>query len=93
MPKKAKAKGDAQAQIQNGDMALSGTEEYLNLWLFDGVDYDRQISGRGDSIIVWDPSQENVPAHWERENITSNEDTDVPAGFVVRVINAWIKFI
>lgn len=83
MPKKA----------QKGDKALSGTEEYLRVWLFDAVDYERRISGRGDSIVVWDPSKENETAHWVRDNITTDEETDVPAGFVVRVIKAWIKFI
>jgi len=90
MPKKDQAQVQ---QVKKGDKALSGTEEYLRLWLFDGVDNDRRISGRGDSIVVWDPSKENEPAYWVRENITTDEETDVPVGFVVRVIKAWIKFI
>jgi len=43
--------------------------------------------------MVYDPLQENSPAFWVRENITVDEDTVVPVGYVVRVIKAWVKFI
>lgn len=80
-------------KVKKGDKALSGTEEYFKIWLFEKVDYNRRISGRGHSIMVWDPSKDNAPPYWVRENTTVDEDTDVPAGFVVRVIEAWVRFI
>ena len=89
----AKMSQEAHNSGQNGDKALAGEEEYLEIFLFPAKDYDRRISARGESIIVWDPSNKNDPAHWERDSITENEEADVPANCVVRVIQAWIKFI
>lgn len=43
--------------------------------------------------MVYDPSKADDPPYWVRRNITSDEETDVPAGFVIRVIEAWIQFI
>jgi hypothetical protein len=57
------------------------------------VDHDRKITGRGKSIMIYDPKKEmNTPPFWERENISEDDTGDVPAGFKVRVIGAFVTF-
>lgn len=80
-------------KAQKGEKAHSGEEEFFQIWLFTEKNVERKISAHGESIIVYDPSKENEPAHWVRENTTIGEEATVPIGFVVRVINAWIRFI
>lgn len=84
----------ADSSTQRGVKALSGEEhEHFKLWLFGADQNERKISCRGESIIVYDPSKEEEDAYWEGENITINTEAVVPAGHVVRVINAWVVFI
>jgi len=78
---------------QKGEVALRGEDEFLRIWLFREATVDRRIRARGESIMVYDPSKENEPAYWLRENISVDDECVVPAGYVVRVIKAWIKFI
>ena len=82
-----------QKVIQKGEPALRGEEEFLRIWLFTQATVERRILARGESIMVYDPSKEDEPAYWVRENITVDEGCIVPVGYVVRVIKAWIKFI
>jgi len=88
MPKAKKEK-----VIQKGEKALRGEEEYLRIWLFTEATVERRIRARGESIMVYDPSKENEPAYWVRENIIADDEVIVPIGYVVRVIKAWIMFI
>ena len=79
--------------MQKGDKARSGTDEYFKIWIFGAEDHERTICGRGESIMVYDPSTENAEPYWVRENIEIEESTVVPAGYVVRVIKATVRFI
>jgi hypothetical protein len=40
--------------MQKGDKARSGREEYFKVWIFGEEDYERTISGHGESIMVYD---------------------------------------
>jgi hypothetical protein len=78
--------------IQIGAKALAGESEYININIFEAVDYDRKISGKGKSIMCYDPEADATSAPlWEYEN-TSITDEPVPAGYEVRVIGATAKF-
>jgi hypothetical protein len=61
--------------------------------LFDGVEYIRNITGKGILIQIYDPAQDmSSPAYWEYEDETNYGSHDVPAGYEVRVVGATIKF-
>jgi len=75
-----------------GAKALAGNSEYINVKLFDAVDYDRNITGSGKSIMCYDPNTEDPSSSlWSYQN-TSITDETVPAGYKVRVIGATVKF-
>ncbi|EGC46753.1 conserved hypothetical protein [Histoplasma capsulatum var. duboisii H88] len=77
-----------------GCEALSGVEEYIDVKLFEAVDFSRNITGRGKSIIIYDSKADmNSPSYWQHNNIAENGTSDVPAGFKVHVIGATVKFI
>lgn len=79
--------------IQTGAQALAGKEEYINVKLFEAVDHDRKITGRGKSIMIYDPKKEmSTPPYWQHNNISKDGTSDVPAGFKVRVIGAFVTF-
>ncbi|KAF2199579.1 hypothetical protein GQ43DRAFT_111622 [Delitschia confertaspora ATCC 74209] len=76
-----------------GAKALDGQEEYIAGMLFDGVDYNRTITGKGKLIQIYDPTKDmSSPAYWEYENTVEPQSHDVPAGYKVRVVGATIKF-
>jgi len=79
---------------KKGETALSGEKhEYFNVWLFGESSTERKISCRGKSIMVYDPAKEDEEAYWAGDNIASNTEVTIPAGYVVRVIKAWVVFI
>jgi len=79
--------------LDTGAVALSGKEEAIKVCLFEAVNYDRQITGRGKSIMVYDPkAEENTAPYWEHKNTSEDKTGKVPAGFKVRVIGATVKF-
>ncbi len=79
-------------RIQTGVKALAGKSEFINMKIFEAVDYDRKITGKGKSIMCYDPeADETSEPLWEYEN-TSITDEPVPAGHKVRVIGATVKF-
>jgi len=43
--------------------------------------------------MVYDPAKEDEEAYWAGDNIASNTEVTIPAGYVVRVIKAWVVFI
>lgn len=72
---------------------MMGEEEYIKTKLFEGVDSDRVVIGRGKLIQIYDPKADmNSPPYWEHEDEHTNASHDVPAGFKVRVVAASIKF-
>jgi hypothetical protein len=58
--------------------------------LFREADYDRIITGKGESIVIFDPNADpRSPAIWENGQDPSVEETAiVPAGCQVSVIAA-----
>lgn len=56
--------------------------------------YDREVIGKGESIMVYDPKADmNSPPYWENGGNPLKEETGrVPAGYEVRVIGAVVMF-
>jgi len=78
---------------ETGAKALKGEEEYIDGKLFEGVDFDRKITGRGMLIQVYDPKVDmSSPPYWEYEDESKDGDQVVPAGYKVRVVGATVKF-
>ncbi|SPB44594.1 unnamed protein product [Aspergillus niger] len=76
-----------------GSQALAGSEEYINVKLFEPVDHERSITGRGKSIMVYDPrAAMDSPPYWQHNDALKEGSSKVPAGFRVRVIGATVKF-
>jgi hypothetical protein len=79
---------------QTGAKALSGKPEFIEGKIFEGVSYDRNITGKGTLIQIYDPAKDmSTPPYWEYEDENREETHDVPAGHKVRVVTATIKFI
>jgi hypothetical protein len=78
--------------IQTGARALAGKSEFINIKIFEAVDYDRKITGKGINIMCYDPEADATSEPlWEYEN-TSITDEPVPAGHEVEVKGATVKF-
>jgi len=78
---------------ETGAQALKGEAEYINIKLFEGVDYDRKITGHGKSIQVYDPKVDmNSPPYWHHQNSSEDATGNVPKGFKVHVMAATVKF-
>jgi len=78
---------------ESGAKALSGEAEFINAMIFESVDYDRMITGRGTLIQVYDPTVDMAtPPYWQYQNESEDMTRDVPKGFVVRVLSATVKF-
>jgi len=79
--------------IQTGAQALAGEEEYVGVKLFPSVSEERKVTGRGKSIIIYDPKAPmDTPPYWEHHSATQDGTGSVPAGYEVRVIGAYVKF-
>lgn len=75
--------------------AIEGEEYNIRgVILFRETPYDREITGKGDSIMVYDPKTDmSSPPYWENGEDPLKEETGrVPAGYEVRVIGAVVKF-
>jgi hypothetical protein len=80
------------SRAQRGDIALRGQEEYLPSHRFLAVDYERTITGRGTSIIVFDPrAGKETPLYWNYENTQEDASSPVPPGYEVEVIDGLVK--
>ncbi|KAH8595130.1 hypothetical protein B0O99DRAFT_159658 [Bisporella sp. PMI_857] len=79
---------------ETGTQALAGEEEHIKgVKLFPAVNNERKIEGRGKSIIVYDPNAPmDTSPYWEHHDSTTDGTGTVPAGYVVRVIGAFVKF-
>lgn len=78
--------------IQVGEDALNGQEEYILGHIFDAEKDDRRISGRGTLIMVFDPSAAaNVEPYWTHRNIKEDGESLVPAGFEVKVMDGRVN--
>ncbi|KAJ9648667.1 hypothetical protein H2198_010969 [Neophaeococcomyces mojaviensis] len=79
--------------VETGAKALKGETEYIKTKLFEGVDYERNITGKGKLIQIYDPKADmNSPPYWEHEDELVFGSHDVPAGYKVRVVAATVKF-
>lgn len=79
---------------KTGAKAMRGEfETILNTFIFKGVDHDREITGRGKLIQVYDPTKDMSTApYWEYEDETISNTRDVPAGYEVRIVKATVRF-
>ncbi len=75
---------------QLGDIALDEKEEYIPSHIFDAVDFERSITGRGTLIMVYNPSAP-TPSYWEHTSTAEDATGRVPAGYEVKVIDGWVK--
>ena len=78
--------------MQTGAQTLAGNSEYINVKLFDAVDYDRNITGSGKSIMCYNPNTEDPSSSlWSYQIIYITDET-VPAGYkVVRILGATVE--
>jgi hypothetical protein len=80
--------------LKTGAKALNGEPEFIEGKIFEGVNYDRKIRGKGTLIQIYDPTKDmSTPPYWEYEDENREETHDVPAGHKVRVVTATLQFI
>jgi len=78
---------------ETGAKALNGEAEYIKTKLFDGVDKNRTITGRGKLIQIYNPKADmSSPPYWVHEDPSEDATYDVPAGYKVHVVGATVKF-
>jgi hypothetical protein len=78
--------------IQTGAQALAGEEECNGVKLFPAVGNERKITGRGNSIIIYDPNTPmNAPPYWEHYSTTVDATGTISARYRVRVIEAFVQ--
>ncbi|KAF8850248.1 hypothetical protein BDZ45DRAFT_204755 [Acephala macrosclerotiorum] len=76
-----------------GDVAIEEEQqEYYRGHIFDAADHDRTITCRGTLIIIYDPNAaKGTTPYWKYKVPTQDAEHDVPAGYEVKVIDAWVK--
>jgi len=78
--------------MQTKAKALARNSEYINVKLFDAVNYNQNITSSSKLIMCYDPNTKDPSSLlWLYQN-TSITDKTVLASYKVRVINATIKF-
>lgn len=65
----------------------------IKFQLFSAVDEERKIICRGKSIRVYHPDTPEKAPHYEHHDINKLGEGTVPAGYVVRVIGGYVKFM
>lgn len=75
---------------KTGAIALAGEfEDIKGIFEFEIANYEREITGKGISIMAYHPDSRNISI-WDYQN---EHMTDiVPAGYHVRVVNASVRF-
>ena len=64
---------------------------YYSAYVFDAVDFDRNIKCRGTLITIYDPNAaKGSDPYWKYKNTTINETHLVPRGFKAEVLDAWV---
>lgn len=56
-------------------------------YYFDEADVTRWVTGTGDLIMIYDPT--NVDATTKR--YTTVDTLEIPVGYVLEVMRAWVK--
>ncbi|KAF9250320.1 hypothetical protein DTO006G1_6774 [Penicillium roqueforti] len=72
-----------------GDAALRGEEEYIRGHIFDGVDYERHIIGKGTLIMIIPPSASEEEPKTHR-NVETEIKIPVPPRHEVKVLDALV---
>jgi len=98
MPREKKKKEKGKEREKNvepvGAKALRGEEELVQAKIFEAVNYDRNIKGKGKLIQIYDPNTDpNSLPYWEYEDESNRATGSVPAYHVVRVVKAHLAFI
>ena len=68
-------------------------QEKIGFELFAAVEDERKIICKGQSIRVYHPDTPENPPHYEHHDIDSLGESTVPAGYVVRVIGGYVKYM
>lgn len=72
---------------KRGEKAVQGVLEYLPNFFFEEAEETRWLTGNGEEIMIYDPA--NVADTTKR--YTTADALEIPKGFVVEVIRAWVK--
>lgn len=76
-------------QTPVGSLALSGNEEYIAFWIFEAVDEERILEGRGTLIMIIHPSDPSKTK--THPNVREATKFTVPPGNKIKVIDALVK--
>ncbi|KAJ5544628.1 hypothetical protein N7535_006979 [Penicillium sp. DV-2018c] len=77
------------SQVPVGRDALSGKEEYILGHIFEAVDEERWLQGRGTLIMIIHPSDANKTKSYD--NVMQDDKFFVPPGHKVKVIDAHVR--
>lgn len=77
------------SRVSVGSDALSGKEEYILGHIFEAVDEERWLEGRGTLIMIIHPSDANQTKPYD--NVMQNDKFLVPPGHKVKVINSHVR--
>jgi len=78
---------------ETGAKALKGDPEFIQGKIFNEAAHARTITGKGTLIQIYDPKADmSSPPYWEYEDESKDGSHNVPAGHVVRVVAATVKF-
>lgn len=79
--------------VSVGTPAIEGQEYNIRgAILFRETQYDREVTGKGESIMIYDPSTDKESLWENGEDPEIEERARVPAGCRVRVIGGTVKF-
>lgn len=76
-------------EVQVGQDALAGKEEYIRGHIFEAEHEDRFITGRGTLIMVIDPNDDDNTKTYQ--DIDEETTFPVPAGRRVKVLDVLVK--
>lgn len=74
---------------QVGDATLNGEDEYIRGLIFDAVDHDRLIIGRGTLIMIIPPTDKMETKSYRK--LETVEYIPVPPGHEVKVVDALVR--
>lgn len=77
------------SQKSVGTVALSGKEEYIRGYIFEAVDEERTLEGRGTLIMIFHPSDSEKTKTYD--DVHDETKFLVPPGYKIKVIDAQIK--
>ncbi|KAL7649064.1 hypothetical protein ACMYSQ_012508 [Aspergillus niger] len=72
-----------------GSVALNGKEEYIRGFIFDAVEYDRYIIGRGTLIMIIPPTEGGEAKTYR--DVETELTIHVPPKHEVKVVDALVR--